>query len=133
MTQHEKRTPRTDERPAPPPVTDKGTAEHDRPEGPISAAIIAAGIGAAALGLFTTLAEASTGMADWLQWNERVGPLSGKTVMAVIVWLVSWVVLHLALRNKPRETGRALTVALVLIGLGVLGTYPTFFQLFAPE
>ncbi|MFI2436062.1 hypothetical protein [Streptomyces sp. NPDC018693] len=105
----------------------------ERPEGPISAAVIAAGIGAAALGLLTTLAEASKGVADWLQWNDRVGPLSGKTLMAVAVWLVAWVVLHLALRNKEHETGRALTVALFLIGLGVLGTFPTFFQLFKPE
>ena len=35
----------------------------DRPEGPISAAIIAGGIGALALGVVTTLAEASTRVA----------------------------------------------------------------------
>jgi len=102
----------------------------DKPEGPIAAAIIAGGIGAAALGLFTTLAEASTGVKDWLQWSDRVGPLSGKTIMAVLVWLVSWAVLHVALRSRPYETRRALVVALVLIGLGVLGTFPTFFRLF---
>ncbi|MFI7413504.1 hypothetical protein ACIBU0_33005 [Streptomyces sp. NPDC049627] len=134
MTQHEEHSQHTG-RPLPPaPVTEeKSTADVDRPEGPISAAIIAAGIGAAALGLFTTLAEASADVAEWLQWNDRVGPLSGKTLMAVIVWLVSWAILHVALRNKPRETGRALAVAVVLIGLGVLGTFPTFFQLFASE
>src|SRR5918994_2040591 len=60
----------------------------DKPEGPISAAIIAAGIGAAALGLFTTLAEASATVKDWLQWNDRVGPLSGKTLLAVAFWLM---------------------------------------------
>ncbi|MFI9151649.1 hypothetical protein [Streptomyces sp. NPDC053367] len=133
MTQHEGSARHDDQPPPAPETEDTGLADVDRPEGPISAAIIAAGIGAFALGLFTTLAEASTDVADWLQWNDRVGPLSGKTLMAVIVWLVSWAVLHLALRNKPRETGRALTVALVLIALGVLGTFPTFFQLFAPE
>jgi hypothetical protein len=106
--------------------------EPDKPEGPISAAILAAGIGAAALGLFTTLAEASTGIKDWLQWSEPVGPLSGKTAMAVIVWLLSWVVLHIMLRNRAYESRRALGVALVLIVLGVLGTFPTFFQLFTP-
>lgn len=105
----------------------------DKPEGPISAAIIAAGIGAAALGLFTTLAEASATMKDWLQWNDRVGPLSGKTLLAVAVWLVAWAILHVTLRNRPFETRRALIITVVLLALGVIGTFPTFFQAFASE
>jgi hypothetical protein len=105
----------------------------DKPEGPIAAAIIAGGIGAAALGLFTTLAEASTDVKDWLDWDSDVGPLSGKTIMAVIVWLVAWAVLHVVYRGKPYETRRAFTIAVVLVGLGVLGTFPTFFQAFTPE
>lgn len=104
----------------------------DKPEGPIAAAIIAGGVGAVALGLFTTLAEASTSFKDWLDWNTRVGPLSGKTCLAVIVWLVAWAILHVIYRARAFETRRALTVSLVLIGLGVLGTFPTFFQAFAP-
>jgi len=104
----------------------------DKPEGPISAAILAAGTGAFTLGLLTTLAEASESVADALRWSTAVGPLSGKTSLAVIVWLVVWAALHLALRRKTYETGRALTIAVVLIGLGVVGTFPTFFELFAP-
>lgn len=105
----------------------------DKPEGPISAAILAAGVGALALGVFTTLAEASSGVADWLRWSTAVGPLAGKTLMTVIVWLVAWAGLHLWLRGKAHETTRALSIAVVLIALGVLGTFPIFFQLFAPE
>jgi hypothetical protein len=105
----------------------------ERPEGPISAAIIAGGIGALALGVVTTLAEASTRVKDGLEWSKRVGPLSGKTIVAVIVWLIAWGVLHLLYRNRPLETRPALIIALVLVGLGVLGTFPEFFQLFAVE
>jgi hypothetical protein len=105
----------------------------DRPEGPISAAIIAGGIGALALGVVTTLAEASTSVADGLEWSQRVGPLSGKTIVAVLVWLLAWGVLHLVYRDRAFETRRALIIALVLIALGVLGTFPEFFQLFAAE
>lgn len=105
----------------------------DKPEGPIAAAILAGGIGAAALGLFTTLAEASTDIKDWLDFNSDVGPLSGKTIMAVLVWLVAWLILHVAYRGKPYETRRAFTIAVVLVGVGVLGTFPTFFQAFASE
>jgi hypothetical protein len=105
----------------------------DRPEGPISAAIIAAGVGALALGILTTLSEASVGVHDWLEWSERVGPLAGKTIMAVIVWLVAWAVLHFVYRQRAIETRTALIVTLVLIGLGVVGTFPEFFQAFASE
>ena len=103
----------------------------DKPEGPIAAAILAGGIGCLALGIFTTLAEASTGIKDWLQWNDRVGPLSGKTGMAVIVWLLAWAVLHTVYRAKPFETRRAMLISLALVALGALGTFPTFFQAFA--
>ncbi|MCH0539774.1 hypothetical protein I3F58_09400 [Streptomyces sp. MUM 203J] len=104
----------------------------DRPEGAVSAAILAAGLGAAALGVLTTLAEASTSVKDWLAWSEPVGSLSGKTLLALAVWLVAWAVLHVALRKKAVETVWALVVCLVLIGVGVLGTFPLFFRLFEP-
>jgi hypothetical protein len=105
----------------------------DKPEGPISAAIIAAGIGALALGVFTTLASASESIAEFFEWSVRVGPLSGKTISAVIVWLVAWGALYLVLKDKEYESRRALTIALVLVALGVVGTFPTFFQAFTPD
>jgi hypothetical protein len=111
----------------------EGVEFPDKPEGPIAAAILAGGIGCFALGLLTTLAEASTSVHDWLEFNSDVGPLSGKTIVAVIVWLIAWAVLHVVYRAKPFETRRALTIALVLIALGVIGTFPTFFQAFASD
>jgi hypothetical protein len=105
----------------------------DKPEGPVSAAIIAGGIGALALGIFTTLAEMSEGFKDFLNFYNPVGPLSGKTTYAVVVWLISWLVLHVMYKDKAVESRRALTVALILVALGVLGTFPIFFQAFAAE
>lgn len=105
----------------------------DKPEGPISAAIIAAGIGALALGIVTTLAEASTTVKEWLEWSTAVGPLAGKVGVALIVWIAAWIGLHAAMRHRPRETRTALIIALCLIALGVLGTFPPFFGLFAAE
>ena len=69
---------------------------------------------------------------EFLTITEPVGPLSGKPIGAVIIWLVAWAVLHLMYRTKEVESRKALTVTLVLIGLGVLGTFPIFFQAFAP-
>jgi hypothetical protein len=102
----------------------------DKPEGPIAAAILAGGIGCLALGVITTLAEASTSIKDWLDWNAGVGPLSGKTGTAIAIWLVAWAVLHVIYRNKPFETRRAFVIALILIALGAVGTFPIFFQVF---
>jgi hypothetical protein len=111
----------------------QGVEFPDKPEGPIAAAILAGGVGCLALGLFTTLAEASTSFKDWLSWDDDVGPLSGKTGMTVIVWLIAWAVLALVYRDRPIETRRALIVALVLVALGALGTFPTFFQAFTAD
>jgi hypothetical protein len=106
--------------------------EIDKPEGPIAAAILAAGLGSLALGILTTLAEANENFKEFLNLYDPVGPLSGKTTGAVIVWLVAWAVLHVAYRNKAVESRKELAISLVLIGLGVLGTFPIFFQAFAP-
>lgn len=117
---------------------DAGTTEPelgdytDKPEGPIAAAILAAGIGSFALGLLTTLAEANERIKEFLNLYDPVGPLSGKTVGAVAVWLVAWIVLHLLYRGKAVESRKELTISLVLIGLGLLGTFPVVFQAFAP-
>lgn len=114
----------------PAPTGDADIPFPDKPEGPIAAAVLASGVGALALGIVTTAAEASASVKDALNWNSAVGPLSGKTITAVAVWLVAWAILHLAYRRTAYETRRALTIALVLIGLGVIGTFPTFFEAF---
>lgn len=104
-----------------------------RPSGPVAAAFYAAGIGAFTLGLLTTLAEASTGIKDALQLSDSVGPLSGKTLGAVAVWLVSWVLLHMAFRGKDPGLSKVFVWTAVLVGVGLLLTFPTFFLMFAPE
>ncbi len=101
--------------------------------GPVAAAFLASGIGAVVLGILTTLAEASSGTADALQFSARVGPLSGKTLLAVAAFIVSWVVLHLALREKDPEPRKVFTWVAVMFGVAVILTFPTFFQAFAPS
>jgi hypothetical protein len=104
-----------------------------RSEGPAAAAVLATGIGALTLGLLTTVAEMSETVSGWLDLNSRVGPLSGKTTVTVVVWLVSWVLLHRVMRDHGRLTAGVLTATAVLLGLGLLGTFPTFFELFAGD
>ncbi|MGV8850030.1 MAG: hypothetical protein ACOH16_10840 [Propionibacteriaceae bacterium] len=107
-------------------------AVQEKPEGPVAAAILAGGIGAFALGLFTILAEASAGFKVLATFNAGVGALSGKAVFTVIVWLASWAGLHFALRGKHFDVTRALLIALVLVAIGVVATIPPVFVMFAP-
>jgi hypothetical protein len=104
-----------------------------RIDGPPAASLIAAGVGAVALGLFVTLAEASTGTKDFLQWNDRVGPLSGKTVLAAVAYFGSFLILGLWWRNKSFALRSILVVAGILVVLGLLFTFPPIFQAFASE
>ena len=109
------------------------TISHDLPNGPIAAALVAGGLGATTIGLTTVLAEASEPLRNALNWWNPAGPLTGKSLVGVIVFFASWVVLHIVLRGKNVDFARATTLALILLGLGLLGTFPPFFELFAAE
>ena len=104
-----------------------------KPDGPLAAVLLAAGIGSFALGLITTLAEASTGFRERLILDAGVGPLSGKTVWATVIFVIAWVVLHVMWRERDRMLRTATMAFVVLTLLGLLGTFPIFFQAFAPE
>src|SRR6266508_4626898 len=98
-----------------------------------AAVLLAAGFGIFILGLLTTLAEASTGIKDGLQWNDRVGPLSGKTIIATAVFFGAWGLLAAALRRSEPPWKPVVYATGALVALGLLMTFPTFFQAFAPD
>ncbi len=106
--------------------------EKDLPNGPVAAALLAGGIGAAILGLMTTLAEASTSFSNSLNWYSPVGPLSGKTGIGVIAYFLSWIILHFLWRGKNVNFQRMATVAFILLAIGLLLTFPPIFDLFKP-
>ena len=101
--------------------------------GVASAAFISSGIGCLAIGLMVTGAEMSPGLKTALTWSNGVGPLSGKTGVGVIAWLVSWIILHTMWKDKDMNFGKAFTATLILIALGFLLTFPPFFELFTAE
>lgn len=80
------------------------------------------------MGLLTSLAQASTSAKTFLTLSTAVGPLAGKAVFAVVIWLVAWLILHLTLRKSNVEFKTALTITLILVALGLLGTFPLAFQ-----
>lgn len=119
--------------PAPTTPTPTPAAVPEKPNGPVAAAVFAAGIGALVLGILTTWASASESFATSIQYSDRVGPLSGKTIWATVAFVVSWAGLGIWLRERNIAWKTVLTIGGVLLLLGVLGTFPTFFQAFAPE
>lgn len=115
--------------------TDNATADGRgiRPFGPFAAMLVAAGVGALVLGILTTLSEASDGFASALQWSDSVGPLMGKTIIATVVFFIVAVVLWAAWRDKDPVPRGILTLSVVLFALGLLLTFPVFFQLLEPS
>lgn len=103
-----------------------------RPTGPVAngaamAAFLAAGIGAFAMGLIALLAAG-----DVLPVPTLYGPaggVSGRTTLAVAVWLIAWGVLHFRWRHRELDGRRIGIATLALIALGVLGTFPPLWEL----
>jgi hypothetical protein len=105
----------------------------EKPDGPGAAAMVAAGIGIFVLGLMTVLSEASVPIHDFLQrleFGRGVGPLAGKSIIAVIAWAVSWAILGAVWRGKDVNIRAWFSVGLVLGILGAVGTFPPFFLMF---
>jgi hypothetical protein len=117
-----------------------------KPNGPVVAAFLAAGVGSLAMGIGVVLNEASATIKSaigvdfnaFLQFDKSfglgagVGPLSGKVGLAVIAFAVSWVLFHLWLRGREVNFRKGFIAALVLVGLGFALTFPPIFDLFAP-
>jgi hypothetical protein len=98
--------------------------------GLVAAAMLAAGVGCFILGLTTSLAQGSKAIGGMLNFYDPVGPLGGKTIVAVVAWLVAWGVLAGKWKDQSIDFGKVYKVTLFLLALGLLGTFPPFFDLF---
>jgi hypothetical protein len=122
--------------PQPPPLTGPAAqhgAEAAKPTGPVAALLLAIGAGSLALAVIVVWAEASEGFKESLTYSDRVGPLSGKTIWAMVAFAVTWLVLGIGLRNRNVDLRKASLVTAVLVGLGLLGTFSPFFELFTAD
>jgi hypothetical protein len=100
------------------------TTEINKPNGPVAAALLAGGIGSAVLGLATFGSEASEAIANSLKWYKPVGPLAGKSTLAIIAFFLSWVILAYVWKGKDTNFTRIATVAMVLVAVGLIFTFP---------
>jgi len=106
----------------------RAAAVRDIPNGAGMAAILAAGIGCAALGLFAFLADASPRIGAFVDVYPPSGALSGVTSAAILVWLASWYVLARRWAGRNVAVGRC-TLAYALLAVGLLLTSPPVMDL----
>jgi len=89
-----------------------------------AAAVLAAGIGSFSVGFFAVLADKSAAMKSMMIFVKPTGPLSGVTTCAIVLWLISWAVLHARWNGRAVALSRVTSSALVLLALGILLTFP---------
>jgi hypothetical protein len=103
------------------------------PSGPAAAAILAAGIGWATLGILDLVGHIFETVKNFLVFYNPSGPLSGATTMAIVIWLASWFVLNLRWRTKNVAFGTVSVAAFAALALGLLLTFPPFVDLLHGE
>ena len=99
-----------------------------RPSGGAAAAFLSVALGVAALAVSHLASESSERVKNivygfgklWMPGAEGIGPYSGKETVALVVWLVSWFILHSILRR--REVNVRIIGVLWLIGMGIATT-----------
>ena len=106
----------------------------DKPNGPVAAALLAGGIGCAVLGVvtFANMVDPTSAFSQWLVWYQPVGSLAGKSGLAIIAFLLAWAVLGLLWRRREMRFGKIAAISFILLAVGLIGTFPPFWQLFLP-
>ena len=94
--------------------------------GPAAAAILTAGVGCFVLGVLVVATDGSKPLAKLLTFYTRTGPLSGVSTVAILVWIAAWLLLARVWGSKRVAIAKVNAIALVLLGMGLLLTFPPF-------
>ena len=92
--------------------------------------MLAAGVGAAVLGVLAVAADKSAMVKGWMVFYKPTGPLSGVTTVTILVWLGCWGLLEWRWRKRSVALGKVCVAAGVLLVVGVLLTCPVVGDLF---
>lgn len=109
-----------------------GTIEPDTTVSPaangaVMASFLGAGVGAFAMGVIVVLNEAGLFVAPTLY--APAGGVTGRTTIATIVWLIWWAALHYRWQARQIAPAGVYAATLILVALGVLGTFPPVWRL----
>jgi len=92
--------------------------------GSAAAAILSAGIGCAVLGILALANDALPAIGKLLVFYKPTGGLSGVTTVAIIAWLVAWLVLARLWGGRTVALAKVNAAAFVGLALGLLLTFP---------
>lgn len=100
------------------------------PNGSGAAAILSAGIGSFAVAFFAIAADKSAFVKNLFVFYKPTGALSGETTVAILLWLAAWAILHWRWRKRSVSQRRINVIALALLALSLLLTFPPIGDLF---
>ena len=100
------------------------------PNGSGAAAILSAGIGCFSLAFLALLGDKLLALKAPLTFYKPTGPLSGVSTVAILIWLLTWVIFDARWRRKTIALARVSVVAMVLLILGFLLSFPPIADLF---
>jgi hypothetical protein len=100
------------------------------PNGSGAAAILSAGIGSFAVAFFAIAADKSAFVKNLFVFYKPTGALSGETTVAILLWLAAWAILDWRWRQRTVSLRRINVIALGLLGLSTLLTFPPIGDLF---
>lgn len=95
-----------------------------------AAGILSAGVGCFVLALLAAAGDKSVWVKSLLNFYKPTGPLSGVTTVAILIWLCSWGILEWRWEKKTVAIGGICAAALLLLGLGMVLTFPPIVDLF---
>jgi hypothetical protein len=96
----------------------------DLPNGSGAAAILSAGIGSITIAIFAIAADKSAFVKNLFIFYRPTGALSGETTVAILLWLAAWAILEWRWRKRNVSLRRINVIALALLGLSLLLTFP---------
>lgn len=101
----------------------------ETPSGSGAAAVFAAGIGAMTLAVLSLVGDHSAAFKKHMIFYTPTGALSGVTTLAVVVWLMLWVVLDRTWRRSDTK-GWAIVGGVALLAVAFMLMVPAVGDLF---
>ena len=99
------------------------------PNGPGAAAILSSAIGCFVLGILALAGDAFPSIARALNVWKPTGPLSGVSDLAIIVWLLVWLVLARAWARRTVDWGMVKVASVAMFVAALVLTFPPFMDL----